>query len=75
MSIETGGTAWHQSNRGVSIFVAVYISLFLLVIVLSVRAEQQACVDVFGVKHRFLVWSDISSLFVLLFLALVEIPP
>ena len=37
MAIETGGTSWHQSNRGVSLYIALYLSLFLLVVVVSVR--------------------------------------
>ena len=33
--VETGGSSWHQSNRGVSIYFSIYLMLFLLVIYLS----------------------------------------
>ena len=33
--VETGGSSWHQSNRGVSIYFAIYLALFLVVIVLA----------------------------------------
>ena len=36
MAIETGGTEWHQSNRGVSIYICAYLFLFVLVVILSV---------------------------------------
>ena len=34
--VEGGGTEWHQTNRGVSIYIAIYLSLFLLVAYFSV---------------------------------------
>ena len=35
MALETGGSSWHHTNRGVSMFIAVYMALFYLVIFLS----------------------------------------
>lgn len=35
--VETGGTQWHQTNRGVSMFVAMYLFLLVVVFALSVR--------------------------------------
>ena len=33
--VETGGSSWHQSNRGISIYFAVYLALFFVVIILA----------------------------------------
>ena len=31
--VETGGSSWHSSNRGVSIYICIYLALFGLVII------------------------------------------
>ena len=36
--VDTGGTEWHSSNRGVSIYICLYLSLLVIVVTLSVRA-------------------------------------
>jgi flagellar biosynthesis protein FliQ len=33
--VETGGSSWHQTNRGVSIYFTVYVTLFFVVVILS----------------------------------------
>ena len=33
--VETGGSSWHQTNRGVSIYFTVYATLFFIVVILS----------------------------------------
>mmetsp|Transcript_33794 Transcript_33794/g.50113 ORF Transcript_33794/g.50113 Transcript_33794/m.50113 type:complete len:590 (-) Transcript_33794:128-1897(-) len=33
--VEAGGSSWHQTNRGVSIYFAIYLALFTVVILLS----------------------------------------
>jgi sodium/hydrogen exchanger 8 len=33
--VDTGGSSWHQTNRGVSIYIAIYLVLFILVTTLS----------------------------------------
>eukprot|EP00978_Attheya_sp_CCMP212_P049530 scaffold677539_cov47-Attheya_sp.AAC.1 len=33
--VETGGSSWHQTNRGVSIYFTVYATLFFVVVILS----------------------------------------
>lgn len=35
MQLETGGSSWHQTNRGVSIYFAIYLALLVLVFYLS----------------------------------------
>jgi hypothetical protein len=34
--VEFEGTLWQESNRGVSLFIAIYLLLFVIVVVLSV---------------------------------------
>jgi len=35
MAVSTAGSSWHESNRGVSKFITIYLSLFLVILVLS----------------------------------------
>jgi hypothetical protein len=37
--VDTGGSSWHSSNRGVSVYIGIYLALFILVLVLSVSGE------------------------------------
>jgi hypothetical protein len=34
--VEIEGTLWHESNRGVSLCISIYLLLFVIVVVLSV---------------------------------------
>lgn len=39
-NFHTTGTSWHDSNRGVSIFISIYVCLYLVVVYLSKRLHE-----------------------------------
>ena len=38
--VDTGGSSWHSTNRGVSVYIGIYLALFILVLVLSVSEKS-----------------------------------
>ena len=36
MAVSTSGNYWHDSNRGLSLYITIYLSLFALILLLSV---------------------------------------
>ena len=43
MAVSTSGTDWHDTNRGVSLYITVYLSLFSIILVFSVRDIEYFC--------------------------------
>jgi len=43
-TVATEGSHWHTSNRGISYFIALYLVLFLVVTILSVRSCESCVV-------------------------------
>lgn len=73
MAITTEGTEWHQSNRGVSIYITLYLSLFLLVVIISVRVFDKRVVDVDRVSGTLLK-AVAHAFLTFLCLSMTEIP-
>jgi len=53
-TVATEGSHWHTSNRGISYFIALYLVLFLVVTILSVRSCE-SCVMLWGTAFYSLV--------------------
>jgi hypothetical protein len=63
MTISTEGSSWHATNRGLSQYIAIYLTLFLVILVFSVRSLVCAGSSVIFFLHVDSTFSTVHLFF------------